>query len=98
MLALMEYWDKNYRCDAHNKVCTCQVRNQNCDWWLSGLYIVTSIVALGQNVFETEIWRKRWRKEREEKNKMRKGGEKRKMYNYCRKSQWNEELKITPIF
>lgn len=30
---------------------------------------MTSILALGQNVFETEICKKRWRKEREEKRK-----------------------------
>lgn len=40
---------------------------------------MTSILALGQNVFETEIWNKRWRKEREEKK--RGGREKRKKKN-----------------
>lgn len=58
--------------------------------------IMTSILALGQSVFETEIWKKRWRKERGEKRKGEGRKEKRKIYqyHYCRKSQWNEELKI----
>lgn len=58
--------------------------------------IVTSFLALGQNVFETEIWRKKWRTERKKKRNGKGRKEKRKInqYNYCRKSKWNKELKI----
>lgn len=40
---------------------------------------MTSFLALGQNVFETEIWRKKCRMERKKKRKWKGRKEKRKI-------------------